>query len=58
MKDDGTDYYQYGLLYTDDIMAIMQNLEDFICHEMGKIFVMKPNYIRHLTQYLINKVSV
>ena len=27
-KHDGTDYYQYILLYTDDILEIMQNPED------------------------------
>ena len=57
MKDDGTDYYQYVLLYTDDILAIMQKPEDFIRHELGKIFVVKPNYIGPPTQYLGNKVS-
>ena len=36
MKYDGTDYYRYVLLYTDGIMSIMQNPEDFIRHELGK----------------------
>ena len=35
----------------------MQNPEDFIRHELGKIFVVNPNSIRPLTQYLGNKVS-
>ena len=30
IQDDGTDYYQYVLLYTDSILEIMQNPEDFI----------------------------
>ena len=38
-------------------MAIMQNPEDFICHELGKIFVVKANSIGLTTQYLGNKVS-
>ena len=45
MKDDGKDYYQYVLIYTDNFLAIMQNHEDFIRHEIGKIFVVKPNSI-------------
>ena len=57
MKDDGTDYYQYGLLYTDEILAIMKNPEDFICNELGKIFFVKPNSIGRPTKYLGNKVS-
>ena len=57
MKDDGTDYYQYVLLYTDYILAIMKNPEDFIHHEQGKIFFVKPNSIGPPTKYLGNKVS-
>ena len=57
MKDKGTDYYQYVLLYTDDIMAIMQKPEDFIRHDLGKRFVVKPKSIKPQTQYLRNKVS-
>ena len=57
MKDYGTDYDQYVLIYTDDILDIMQNSEDFIRHEIGKIFVMNTNSIGTPTQYLINKVS-
>ena len=57
MKDDGTDYYQYVLLYSDEIMLIMQNPEDIIFHEPCKIFLVKPNSIGPPTQYLINVVS-
>ena len=57
MKDDGTDYYQYVLLYTNNILAIIQIPEDFIRHELGKIFVLKPNSIGPPTKYLGNKVS-
>ena len=45
MKDDGTDYYQYVLIYIDNILAIMKNSEDFIRHELGKTFVVKPDSI-------------
>ena len=57
MKDNGTDYYQYVLLYTYDILEIMQNPEDFIHHDLGKRFFLKPNSIGYPTQYLGNKVS-
>ena len=57
IKDEGTDYYQYVLLYTNYILAIMQNPEDFIRHDLGKIFVVKPNSIGPPTKYLGNKVS-
>ena len=56
-KDDGTDYYKYVLLYTNDILAIIQKPEDFIRYEIGKIFVVKPNSIGPPTQYLENKGS-
>ena len=35
----------------------MQNPEDFICHELGKIFFVKPNSIGPPTRYIGNKVS-
>ena len=57
MKDDSIDYYQYVLLYTNNILAIMQNPEDFIRHELGNCFWVKPNSIGPPTQYLGNKVS-
>ena len=53
VKDGGTDYYQYVLLYTNNIQAIMQNLEYFIRHELGKICVVKPKYIGPPTQEII-----
>ena len=57
MKDNSIDYYEYVLLYTDNILAIMQNPEDFIRHELGKIFVVNPKSIEPPPQYLGNKVS-
>ena len=57
VKYNGTDYYKYVLLYTNNILSIMKNPEDFIIHELGKIFVVKPNSIGPPTQYLGNKVS-
>ena len=45
IKADGTDYYQHVLLYTNGIIAIMQILEDFINHEMGKFFWWSPTLL-------------
>lgn len=57
VKEDGTDYYQYVLLYTDDILAIMEKPEAFIREELSNKFVVKPKSIGKPTQYLGNKVS-
>ena len=35
LKNDGTRYYQYVLLYTDDILAIMEEPERFLRDELG-----------------------
>ena len=35
LKSDGTEYWQYCLLYTDDILAIMEDAESFIRNELG-----------------------
>ena len=45
IKADGTDYYQYVLLYTDDILAIMEEPERFIRNELSKCFVVKEKSI-------------
>ena len=57
VKEDGTDYYQYVLLYTDDILAIMEKPEIFIRDDFSNKFVVKPKSIGKPTQYLGNKVS-
>ena len=57
MKYYSTEYCQYFLLYTNDIMAIMQTSDDFIRNELGKRFVVNPNSIGPPTQYLENKGS-
>jgi hypothetical protein len=53
----GIEYYEYVLLYTDDILAIGENPERFIREELDKCFVVKPKSIGKPTQYLGNKVS-
>ena len=56
-KLDGTSYYQYVLLYTDDILAIMEEPERFLRDELGKLFTLKEKSIGPPTQYLGNKMS-
>ena len=56
-KDDGTKYMQYVLLYTDDILCIMENPEKFLLQEFGQRFKLKEKSIGPPTQYLGNKVS-
>jgi len=55
-KADGSAYWQYVLLYTDDILAIMEEPEKYIREELGTYF--KEKSIGPLTQYLGNKVSL
>ena len=54
----GTEYYQYVLLYVDDILVIMEKPEQFVRDELDRRFVVKPKSIGKPTQYLGNKVSV
>ena len=57
VKSDGAKYYQYVLLYTDDILAIMEEPEEFLRKELGNYFTLKEKSIGSPTQYLGNKVS-
>jgi len=56
-KADGTQYYQYILLYTDDILCVMENPEEFLLDEFSERFKLKEKYIAPPTQYLGNKVT-
>ena len=38
VRADGTRYYQYVLLYTDDTLVIMEKPERFLREEFGKLF--------------------
>ena len=51
---DGREYYQYVLLYVDDVLAIMEEPETFIRQELDARFVVKPASIGRPTQYLGN----
>ena len=56
-KDDGIEYMQYVLLYTDDILCVMENPEQFLIEEFSQCFKLKETSIGPPTQYLGNKVS-
>ena len=56
-KDDGTEYMQYVLLYTDDILCIMGKTRKFLLEEFVQRFKLKAKSIGPPTQYLGNKVS-
>ena len=45
-KVDGSKYYQYVLLYTDDILAVMEEPERFLRDEFGKCFALKEKIDR------------
>ena len=40
-KDDGLDYYEYVLLYTDDVIVISENVEYVLKEHIGKYFELK-----------------
>ena len=57
IKSYGTDYYQYVLIFTDDILSIMEDTERFLRDELGNVFTLKEKSIGPPTQYSVNKVS-
>ena len=56
-KDDGTEYMQYVLLYTDDILCVMENPGKFLSEEFGQRFKLKEKTIGPPTHNFGNKVS-
>mmetsp|Transcript_2441 Transcript_2441/g.3428 ORF Transcript_2441/g.3428 Transcript_2441/m.3428 type:complete len:402 (+) Transcript_2441:1306-2511(+) len=54
---DGTEYWEYVLLYIDDASAILMNAKDILNNEIGKYWTMKKDSIGPPTVYLGNKVS-
>lgn len=51
-------YYEYVLLYTDDILCISDRAEDIIRGEIGKKFMLKEESIGPPSQYLGGKLSL
>ena len=44
-KSDGTEYYEYVLLYVDDALVISENAEEVLRNEIGKYFEIKEKSI-------------
>ena len=61
VKSDGTEYYEYILLYTDDVLCVSELPERILQKELDKYFKMKPNSIGPPKLYLgagIRKVEL
>lgn len=56
-KDDGTEYYEYVLLYVDDALCISERAEHILKNEIGKYFYIKEGSVGPPDIYLGNKVS-
>ena len=56
IKSDGSTYYAYVLLYTDDALVIGENAEDLLRSEIGQYFELKQESIGEPTIYLGGKV--
>ena len=55
-RKDGTPYYEYVLLYTDDCLVISDNAEAILRNEIGKSFTLKEKSIGDPGQYLGGKL--
>ena len=58
---DGTPYYEYILLYTDDLLVISDRAEEILRNEIGsgeRSFELKPDSIHPPSQYLGGKLTL
>ena len=51
-RSDGSEYYEYILLYTDDALVISKNPESVLRNELGRYFTLKEESIGPPKQYL------
>ena len=56
-KPDGSDYWEYVLLYTDDALCISCNAEQVLRDEIGKYFTMKEESIGIPDLYLGGRIT-
>ena len=56
-QKDGTPYYEYILLCTDDCLVISDNAESILRNEIGKSFTLKEKSIGDPGQYLGGKLQ-
>ena len=52
----GEEYYEYVLLYVDDVLVISERAEQVLRKEIGQQFVLKDESIGKPTQYLGGKL--
>ena len=60
-KSDGSEYYEYILLYTDDALVISENAERVLRDELGRYFTLKEKSIGPPDKYLggnVRKVTL
>ena len=57
IKSDSTPYYEYILLYTDDVLSIGENAERVLRQEIGKYFELKEESIGPPKIYLDGHVG-
>ena len=60
-RSDGSDYYEYILLYTDDALVVSDNAEQVLRNELGRYFTLKEESIGPPKIYLgghIRKVQL
>ena len=55
-KSDGTEYYEYSLLYVDDCLEISETPKEEVL-QLHKLFNIQPNYIAPPDIYLGGKVK-
>ncbi|CAJ1939745.1 unnamed protein product, partial [Cylindrotheca closterium] len=55
-RKDGSKYYEYILVYTDDVIAILENPKA-IMDKLNNFFVLKPDLIKEPTTYLGATIS-
>ena len=57
IKSDSTPYYEYILLYADDVLSIGENAERVLRQEIGKYFELKEESIGPPKIYLGGRVG-
>ena len=56
-KDDGSEYYEYVLIYTDDVLVVSEHGENFLRNQLGKYFEIKEESIGAPKIYLGGRLS-
>ena len=57
-RSTGEEYYEYVLLYVDDVLVISERAEAVLRNEIGKDWVLKPESIGPPSQYLGGKLRL